>query len=59
MDFVVEQNPLNQRAKSLVNVKRFTKVVRRRHQDKVIEKLSRKDHPFQKKRVYKMVMCIF
>jgi hypothetical protein len=49
MDFVVEQNPLNQRAKSLVNVKGFTKVVRRRHQDKVIEKLSRKDHPFQKK----------
>ncbi len=48
---MVEQNPQNQRARPLVNVKGFIKVVRRRSQDKAIEKLSRMDHPFQIKGV--------
>jgi hypothetical protein len=59
MGLVLEQNPQNQKARSLINVKRFVEVIRRRSQDKAIEKPSRKDHPFQIKGAKKMVMCIF
>ncbi len=48
---MVEQNPQNQRARPLVNVKRFIEIVRRRNQDKAIEKPSIMDHPFQIKGV--------
>jgi hypothetical protein len=51
MGLVMEQNPQNQRARPLVNVKRLIKIVRRRSQNKAIEKLSRMDHPFQIKGV--------
>ncbi len=47
MGLMVEQNSQNQRARPLVNVKRFIKIVRRRNQDKVIKKPSRMDLPFQ------------
>jgi len=42
MGFLVKQNPHNQRAGPLVNVERFTKVVRRRSQDKARENTIKK-----------------
>jgi hypothetical protein len=44
---MVEKNPQNQRARPLVNVKRFIEIVKRRNQYKAIEKPSRMDRPFQ------------
>jgi hypothetical protein len=47
MGLMVEKNPQNQRARPLVNVKRFIEIVKRRNQYKAIEKPSRMDRPFQ------------
>jgi hypothetical protein len=42
MGLVAEQNLLNQRARPLVNAKGFTKIVRRRSQDKARENTIKK-----------------